>query len=78
MELFATIVGWIGTFLIVLSYILVSLKKVEGNSTLYQVINLFGALGVGINVLHQHAWPALALEVVWGIIAIVILVKKLK
>ncbi|HRH23712.1 MAG TPA: hypothetical protein PK295_03725 [Candidatus Magasanikbacteria bacterium] len=78
MELFATIVGWIGTFLIVLAYILVSLKKVEGNSTVYQMINLFGALGVGINVFYQQAWPALALEVVWGIIAIVILVKKMK
>ncbi len=78
MELFATIVGWIGTFLIVLAYVLVSLKKVEENSTVYQALNLFGAFGVGINVFYQHAWPAVALEIVWAIIAIGILVKRRK
>lgn len=78
MELFATIVGWVGTCLIVLAYALVSTKKVQGNSTLYQTLNLFGAAGVGINVFYQSAWPAVALQIVWGIIAIVSLVKSKK
>ena len=78
METFAQIVGWIGTFLIVLAYFLVSYKKVDGSSKIYQAMNLLGAIGVGANVFHQQAWPAVALEVVWGIIAIVALFRKQK
>jgi len=76
METFTQIIGWIGTFLIVLAYFLVSSKRVSGSSKIYQAINLFGAIGVGFNVFYQQAWPAVTLQVVWGIIAIVALVKK--
>jgi len=75
METFIQIFGWIGTFLIVLAYFLVSYKKVDGSSKVYQAMNLFGAIGVGINVFHQQAWPAVALQIVWGIIAIFSLIK---
>jgi hypothetical protein len=39
-------------------------------------MNLIGAIGVGINVFHQGAWPAVVLQVIWGIIAIAALFKK--
>ena len=78
METLIQIVGWVGIFLIVFVYFLVSYKKVDGSSKIYQAMNLSGAIGVGVNVFHQQAWPAVALQVVWGIIAIVALVKKQK
>lgn len=78
METLIQIVGWVGTFLIVFAYFLVSYKKVGGSSKIYQTMNLLGAVGVGINVFHQQAWPAVALQIVWGIIAIVALTKKQK
>ncbi len=78
MELFAQIVGWAGTFLIVSAYFLVSSKKVSGDNKLYQLMNLFGALAVGINVFYQGAWPAFALQIVWGIIAIISLLQRRK
>jgi len=78
METLIQIVGWVGTFLIVFAYFLVSYKKVDGSSKIYQAMNLLGAIGVGVNVFHQQAWPAVALQVVWGIIAIVALIKKQK
>ena len=78
METLIQIVGWGGTFLIVFAYFLVSYKKVDGSSKIYQAMNLLGAIGVGVNVFHQQAWPAVALQVVWGIIAIVALIKKQK
>ncbi len=61
--------------MIVLAYFLVSTKKVDGQSKSYQTLNLVGAIAVGVNVLHQHAWPALALQIIWGIIAIVSIIK---
>ncbi|OHA99654.1 MAG: hypothetical protein A3G47_00465 [Candidatus Zambryskibacteria bacterium RIFCSPLOWO2_12_FULL_39_45] len=78
METLIQIVGWVGTFLIVLAYFLVSYKKVDGSSKIYQAMNLLGAISVGVNVFHQQAWPAVALQVVWGIIAIVALIRKQK
>jgi hypothetical protein len=75
---FTQIVGWIGTFLIVLAYYLVSSKRLEGTNKLYQLMNLFGAIGLGINVLYQQAWPSVALQTVWGAIAVLALLKKTK
>ena len=66
----AQIVGWIGTLVIIIAYLLVSYKKVEGSNKYYQLMNLLGAIGVGINVFFQKAWPALTLQIAWGIIAI--------
>ncbi len=76
MGILIQIVGWIGAFLIVLAYFLVSYKKVQADSRLYQVMNLAGAMGVGVNALYQEAWPSFGLQIVWGIIAITALVKR--
>lgn len=75
MEIISQVIGWIGTFLIVFAYFLISTKKVDSQSRIYQILNLFGAIAVGINVLHQQAWPAFVLQIVWGIIAIMSLIK---
>ena len=64
------ILGWIGTVLIVGAYWLNSTKRVESTSVVYQLMNLFCAIGVFFNVFHQAAWPAVALQVIWGIIAL--------
>ena len=75
MSLFTTIIGWVGSFLVVLGYYLVSTKRVSGTSRTYQMLNVFGAVGVGVNVLYQHAWPSLALQGIWIVIALVSLYK---
>lgn len=75
MDILSQTIGWVGTSLIVIAYFLVSTKKVQGNSSTYQVLNLLGAIGVGFNVFVQHAWPTLALESIWAVIAIVSLLK---
>lgn len=62
--------------LMVSAYFLVSNKKLASHSILYQLMNLFGAIGLGINVFYQRAWPALAFEVLWILIAITALVRK--
>jgi hypothetical protein len=70
--------GWIGTLLIVLAYFLVSFKKTNPGSKSYQLMNLFGAIGIGINVFYHQAWPAFAMEVIWALIAVFALVNILK
>ena len=63
------IIGWIGAGLVILAYFLVSTKKLPPTSVAYQLMNLFGALGVGINVFVQGAYPSVAIQIVWGLIA---------
>lgn len=75
MEFFIQTIGWIGTFLVVLAYLLVSCKKLSATSSAYQLLNLFGVIGVGANVYYQEAWSALTLQVVWGIIAVISLIR---
>ncbi len=76
MEILFQVVGWVGTILIVVAYFLVSKQYIQSKSNAYQLMNLFGAIGVGINVWHQQAWPSVALQIVWAIIAIASLIKS--
>lgn len=75
MEFLIQTLGWIGTGLVLFAYYLVSAKKISATSFLYQLMNLLGVIGVGIGVYHVHAWSALALQVVWGTIALASLVR---
>lgn len=69
LDIIIQISGWAGTFLIVLAYFLVSFKKISSESNSFQIMNLFGAIGVGSNVFYHQAWPAFVMEVIWAIIA---------
>ncbi len=55
--------------LILIAYYLISSKRVEARSTLYQVFNLIGAIGIVINALYHRAFPPLALNCIWAVIA---------
>lgn len=69
MDIIIQTIGWIGTILIALAYLLVSHQLVSTKSRVYQLMNLLGAIGLGISVFHQRAWPALALQITWVVIA---------
>jgi hypothetical protein len=71
-----SILGWAGTVLIVGAYFLNSTKRLESTSAIYQLMNLFGAMGMLVNVFHTRTWAAVALQVVWGVIALCSLLKK--
>ena len=75
MEILINISGWAGTVLIVIAYYLVSANKIPVTDKNYQWLNLVGSVLLGVNVLSRQAWPAFALEVVWGVIAIMALAK---
>ena len=78
MKILIEIIGWIGSALIVLAYYLTTHDKIEGESRVAQMINLCGAIGLGINVFYRQAWPSFGLQIVWGAIAIVALLKNVK
>ncbi len=55
MEIFLETVGWVGTFLIVLAFYLVSNNKINASGGKAQLLNIFGALFTGVNVFYHHA-----------------------
>lgn len=75
-EILVNISGWCGTGLFLVAYYLVSTEKLSATAPAYQVINLFGAMLLGVNVFYQKSWPGLALEVIWSAIAIQSLIKN--
>ncbi len=74
MKNFSEVVGWGGTFLIVLAYFLNTFGFISVEGIAYPIINLLGAVFLGFSVAQKKAWAATALQVVWSIIAIVSLV----
>ncbi|MFA6274188.1 MAG: hypothetical protein WC662_03430 [Candidatus Paceibacterota bacterium] len=75
MDIFIQIVGWGGTFLFVISFILVSSKKIGAQSNSYELMNLLGAIGVGIGAFSKYDWPSVGLQIIWGAISIFFLIK---
>lgn len=57
--------GWGGAVLILASYILVSMGKLEGRSAAYQWMNVVGSAGFVVNSGWHGAIPSTALNVVW-------------
>lgn len=70
--------GWAGTITFVVAYYGISFGKLKADSLLYQWMNLLGAIAIAFSVFVKQAWPAFALEVVWGGIALVTLVRLVK
>lgn len=76
--MFYEIIGWGGTGAILLAYLLVSTGKLPSNSRRYQLLNLFGAIGIIINSEIHGATPSVGLNIVWLLIALYGLAKAKK
>lgn len=70
------ILGWAGTILYLIAYGLVSAKKVEGDSWMYQGLNLIAGAFLIINTLYLKAYPSAGLNIAWVGIAVVTLGRK--
>lgn len=75
MTLLIESIGWLGAALILLAYLLLSTGRTEARSTLYQGLNLVGALGFIVNSGWNGALPSAVLNVIWAGIALFALVR---
>ncbi len=64
------LLGWIGAIALLIAFMLVSTKKVEGDSTGYQLLNIVGSILLIVNTFHYGAYPSGALNIFWMAIAI--------
>ena len=78
MDIFVEIMGWIGSVLIVGSYALNITGRLATTSKLYVLANIIGGLFFVVNTYFHQAYPSMFVNIVWVIIAIVMLSKKYK
>ncbi len=72
------IVGWLGVATLLIAYVLVSTKRIEGDSVIYQVMNLVGAALLIVNSSYYGAFPSVGVNVMWVGIAVYTLVSRKK
>lgn len=67
--------GWIGMVLIICAYGLNSFQVISVTSLFYQILNLLGSVGMVITAYTNRDNPAMVLNIIWAVIAIVSLCK---
>ena len=75
------IIGWIGSFTFIISYLLLSTEKLEANKLPYQLMNVIGGICLVISAYGSHDKPNLFTNLVWvciGLYAIISIVRKSK
>jgi len=70
-------IGWVGVGLIVLAYLLNQIGTIAITDISYQVINIAGAVGILIPNAVQRDWPTSTLQIIWGAIALIQLIRLL-
>lgn len=72
---FIDILGWIGAIEVIIAYLLVSSGKTTGESVIYQLLNLTGAILLIIQTLYLKAYPSAFVNIIWTVIAAYSIIK---
>jgi len=72
------VIGGIGTVLVLLAYFLVSTGRLKSASLGFQGTNLVGAALLTVYGFMLFAWASVALNAIWGLIALVALLRVLR
>lgn len=76
MTVLIEILGWIASILIVGSYALNITGRLSAKSKIYVTANIIGGIFFVINTYYHQAYPSMLVNVIWVIIALVMLLKK--
>ncbi len=63
-------IGWAGAAALLIAYAMVSSKKLEGNSTAYQFLNIVGSFLLAANTIFYRAYPSSFVNLIWMGIAV--------
>ena len=69
------IIGWAGSFLILLAYAMISIGKWNSEQLVYQGCNLMGSVFFIIYTVYKKTYPPAILNTIWAIIAIIALIR---
>jgi hypothetical protein len=63
-------IGWAGAAFLLVAYAMISSRKLEGNSTTYQFLNIIGSLLLAANTIFYRAYPSSFVNLIWTGIAV--------
>ena len=69
--------GWYGTAAIIMAYGLTSFGILHISDTVYQLLNLTGAIGIVTVSFYKKAYQSGVLNIIWSIIALIAILKTL-
>ena len=64
------VIGWIGALLYIIAYFLISIKKLQADQVIFQLLNILGGVCLVVNSLHQSDYPSVFTNGVWASIGI--------
>jgi len=76
-NLILDILGWAGVAALLVAYGLVSYRKLDGDSVVYQSLNLLGSALLIANSFYYGAFPSVGVNIVWIAIAIITLSRTM-
>jgi hypothetical protein len=71
------VIGWIGSFQVLLAYGLNSYQKMKSDSLTFLLLNFFGGICLILYTVYYSAFANTFINIVWVIIAVPALIKFL-
>lgn len=71
------ILGWYGVTAVLVAYALVSFQLISAPTLIYNILNLTGAIGIIVEAQSKKDYPAVSLNIIWAIIAIISILVNL-
>jgi hypothetical protein len=69
-------IGWVGAAALLIAYAMVSHKKLEGDSAMYQLLNISGSLLLAANTIFYGSYPSTFVNLIWAAIAILAIAAR--
>jgi hypothetical protein len=63
-------IGWVGAAALLVAYAMVSHKKLEGDSAMYQLLNISGSILLAANTIFYGSYPSTFVNLIWAGIAV--------
>lgn len=70
------ILGWAGSLLVLIAYALNMNKKLRADSLTYYLLNILGSALLIINTAYHHAYPSMAVNIIWVFIPVVTIIRQ--
>ena len=69
-------IGWVGAAALLVAYAMVSARKWEGHSSVFQFLNVSGSLLLAANTIFYGSYPSTFVNPVWAAIAVFTIAAK--
>ncbi|PYL59835.1 MAG: hypothetical protein DMF24_12110 [Verrucomicrobia bacterium] len=69
-------IGWVGAVALLVAYAMVSHKKLEGDSAIYQLLNISGSLLLAANTIFYGSYPSTFVNLIWAGIAVLAIATR--